>query len=73
MISWDFFRLTAPMCPGMAASAVSLSKSYDIVILSFWNIVKGQANCINVSTATIVDIKLPKKMVDLWEYSCLFS
>ena len=32
------------MCPGMAASAVSLTKSYDIVILSFCNIVKGQAN-----------------------------
>ena len=51
------------MCPGMAASAVSLRKSYDIVILSFCNIVKGQA--INVSTATMVDINLPKKMVDL--------
>ena len=45
--------------------AVILKKSYDIVILSFCNIVKGQANCINVSTATIVDINLPKKMVDL--------
>ena len=58
-------QLSAPMCPGMAASAVSLRKSYDIVILSFCNIVKGQANCINVSTATMVDINLPKKMVDL--------
>ena len=29
----------------MAAGAVSLRKSYDIVILSFCNIVKGQANC----------------------------
>ena len=28
-----FFRLTAPRCPGMAASAVSLKKSHDIVIL----------------------------------------
>ena len=27
--------------------AVSLRKSHDIVILSFCNIVKGQANCIN--------------------------
>ena len=36
-------QLSAPMCPGMAASAVSLTKSYDIVILSFCNIVKGQA------------------------------
>ena len=43
MISWDFFRLTAPRCPGMAASAVSLKKSHDIVILSFCNIAKGQA------------------------------
>ena len=31
----------------MAASAFSLKKSHDIVILSFCNIVKGQANCIN--------------------------
>ena len=35
---------TAPRCPGMAAGAVSLRKSHDIVILSFCNIVKGQAN-----------------------------
>ena len=39
-----FFRLTALGCPGMAAGAVSLRKSHDIVILSFCNIVKGQAN-----------------------------
>ena len=38
-----FFRLTAPRCPGMAAGAVSLRKSHDIVISSFCNIVKGQA------------------------------
>ena len=39
-----FFRLTAPMCPSsMAADAVSLRKSHEIVILSFCNIVKGQA------------------------------
>ena len=41
MISGDFFRLTAPRCPSMAAGAVSLRKSHDIVILSFCNIVKG--------------------------------
>ena len=40
-----FFRLTAPRCPGMAAGAVSLRKSHDVVILSFCNIVKGQADC----------------------------
>ena len=39
-----FFRLTAPRCPGMAAGAVSLRRSHDIVISSFCNIVKGQAN-----------------------------
>ena len=33
------------MCSGMAAGAVSLRKSHDIVILSFCNIVKGQAIC----------------------------
>ena len=38
-----FFRLTGPRCPGMAAGAVSLRKSHDIIILSFCNIVKGQA------------------------------
>ena len=30
----------------MAAGAVSLRKSHDIVILSFCNIVKGQAKCL---------------------------
>ena len=35
--------LTAPRCPSMAAGAVSLRKSHDIVILSFCNIVKSQA------------------------------
>ena len=44
MISCDFFGLTAPRCPGMAAGAVSLRKSHDIVTLSIFNIVKGQAN-----------------------------
>ena len=42
-----FSRLRVPRCPGMAAGAVSLRKSHDIVILSFCNIltylVKGQA------------------------------
>ena len=36
-----FFRLTAPRCPGMAAGAVSLRKSHDIVMLSFCYIAKG--------------------------------
>ena len=36
----------------MAAGAVSLRKSHDIVILSFCNIVKGQAN--EYITTTIV-------------------
>ena len=40
-----FFRLTAPRCHSMAAGAVSLRKSHDIVILSFCNIVKDQAKC----------------------------
>ena len=38
-----FFRLTGPRSPVMAAGAVSLRKSHDIVILSFCNLVKGQA------------------------------
>ena len=40
--------LTAPRCPDMASGAVSLRKSHDIVILSFCNIVKGQAKCIYI-------------------------
>ena len=39
-----FFRLTAPRSPGTAAGSVSLGKSHDILISSFCNIVKGQAN-----------------------------
>ena len=50
-----FFRLTAPRSPGMAAGAVSLRKSHDIVILSFCNIVKGQANCISI---TLIELPL---------------
>ena len=41
MMILQFFRLTAPRCPGMAAGALSLRKSHDIVIFSFCNIVKG--------------------------------
>ena len=37
--------LTVPRCPGMAAGAFSLRKSHNIVILTFCNIVKGQAKC----------------------------
>ena len=51
-----FFRLTAPKCPGMAAGAVSLRKSHDIVILSFCNIVKCQANYMRKCAALIIHI-----------------
>ena len=44
-----FFRLTAPRCPSMAAGAVSLRKSHDIIKLSVCNIVKGQAKYIVTS------------------------
>ena len=44
MISWDFLRLRAPAAMPGHLGAVSLKKSHDIVILSFCNIVKGQAN-----------------------------
>ena len=44
-ISWDFLRLTAPAARSEDLGAVSLKKSHGIVILSFCNIVKGQANC----------------------------
>ena len=40
-----FPLLTAPTAMPGLLSAVSLRKSHDIVILSFCNIVKGQAKC----------------------------
>ena len=57
----SLFRLTAPRCPGKAAGAVSLRKTHDIVILSFCNIVKGQAiymlltpNCVRLRNFELV-------------------
>ena len=46
--------MTTPKCPGLAAGAVSLRKSHDIVILSFCNIVKGQANSIHIDGGVLV-------------------
>ena len=43
-ISSDFLRLTAPAAMPGHLGAVSLKKPHDIVISSFCNIVKGQAN-----------------------------
>ena len=48
--------MTAPKCPGLAAGAVSLRKSHDIVILSFCNIVKGQANSPGIMKPTKLNI-----------------
>ena len=45
-ISWDFLRLTAPAAMPGHLGAVSLKKSHDIIILSFCNILKGQANIV---------------------------
>ena len=42
-ITWDFLRLTAPAIMPGHLGAVILKKSDDILILSFCNIVKGQA------------------------------
>ena len=42
----------------MAAGAVSLRKSHDIVILSFCNIVKGQAYCLRLENE-------PEKILNL--------
>ena len=47
---WDFLRLTAPAAMPGHLGAVSLKKSHDIVILSFCNIVKGQAKCLRQTT-----------------------
>ena len=44
-ILWDFLRLKGPAAMPGHLGAVNLKKSHDIVILSFCNIVKGQANC----------------------------
>ena len=43
-----FFRLTAPAVMPGHLGAISLKKSHDIVILSFCDIVKGQANCFSI-------------------------
>ena len=48
----------------MAAGAVSLRKSHDIVILSFCNIVKGQAKCFKIGfqfTTTYINRKSASK------------
>ena len=39
-----FLRLTAPAAMPGHLGAVNLKKYHDMVILSFYNIVKGQAN-----------------------------
>ena len=69
-ISWVFFWLTAPRCPGMAAGAVSLRKSHDIIILSFWNIVKGQANLQLLKFYKCVDIFLRSFFVTFYQKFC---
>ena len=38
----------------MASGAVSLRKSHDIIILSFCNIIKGQANHYSLMDGTMV-------------------
>ena len=54
-----FFRPTAPRCPGKAAGAVSLRKSHDIIILSFCNIVKGQAKYFDAFLVKLPNTFLP--------------
>ena len=56
MISWDFLRLTAPAAMPGHLGAVSPKKSHDIVILSFCNIVKGQAKYLFTHTYFWTDI-----------------
>ena len=58
-----FFRLTAPRCPVKAVGAVSLRKSHDIVISSFCNIVKDQANSGQKGSNMIVHY------IEVWVYS----
>ena len=48
----------------MAAGAVSLRKSHDIVILSFCNIVKGQANCLVGLIVLVWNMNLQKYDID---------
>ena len=40
----------------MAAGVISLRKSHDIVILSFCNIVKGQAKCMETIITYFLEI-----------------
>ena len=56
------------MCPSMAAGAVSLRKSHDIVILSFCNIVKGQANCekLLVKNPEIKELEIFNQFQGFW-------
>ena len=46
MIWFGFFRLSAPMCVGMAGDTVCLNKPHHIVTLWFSEVVKDHVNCI---------------------------
>ena len=68
-----FFRLTAPRCPSMTAGTVSLRKSHDIIISSFCNIVKGQANSTIKSKFVVFKECFLSKKVDFSFYKwCIF-
>ena len=49
----------------MAAGAVSLRKSHDIVILSFCNKVKGQANTMPQAMPLVLCPKISKRLKDI--------
>ena len=67
--------LRYPRCPGMAAGALSLIKSHDIVILSFCNIVKGQAKCISQKIINVLNIcvQLDTSNDGFWSYHVLIG
>ena len=53
----------------MAAGDVSLRKSHDIVILSFCNIVKGQATYTAGAAITeVIEFNLRNHKLAVWKY-----
>ena len=64
-ISWDILRLTAPAAMPEQLGAVSLKKSHDIIILSFCNIVKGQAKYVEFVTQMTYKYFFPYKCQNL--------
>ena len=57
----------------MAAGAASLRKSHDIIILSFCNKVKGQANSVNFDSDLDLDLGPPQVKCQLLISSIFYA